>query len=176
MKPRGFSIVELIIIITIMGILITLGVVNMLGAEVNSRDTERKTDIETIAQHLEMFYNNGNDTSTSVGYYPNTSTSSMDSAAVVQQTVLRDIDIKSLVAPNATVSTTTSLVVATNNAQTIGEVLPQPLSSGQNQYVYQPIDDNGSSLCTSGILCRKFNLYYKTESDGIVHQVKSINQ
>ena len=55
----AFTIVELVIVITIMGILITLGVINMRSSQANGRDAERKTDIETIAQHLESYYTGG---------------------------------------------------------------------------------------------------------------------
>jgi prepilin-type N-terminal cleavage/methylation domain-containing protein len=60
MHHRGFTIVELIIVITIMAILMTLGVVNLRNAQVNARDTERKTDISTIAKYLEVYYTSGN--------------------------------------------------------------------------------------------------------------------
>ncbi len=60
---NAFTIVELIIVITIMAILITLGVVNLRGTQANARDNERKTDIETIAQHLETYYKGGTDSS-----------------------------------------------------------------------------------------------------------------
>ncbi len=64
MRRRGFTIVELVIVITIMAILLTLGVVNLRSAQANARDTERKTDIESIAQHLETYYTSGTDSST----------------------------------------------------------------------------------------------------------------
>ena len=61
---RGFTIIELVIVITIMAILLTLGVVNLRGSQANGRDAERKTDIETIAQHLETYFTSGTDVST----------------------------------------------------------------------------------------------------------------
>jgi prepilin-type N-terminal cleavage/methylation domain-containing protein len=64
MRRRGFTIVELIIVITIMAILMTLGVVNLRGSQAGGRDTERKTDVESIAQHLESYYTSGTDVST----------------------------------------------------------------------------------------------------------------
>ena len=64
MNRRGFTITELLIVIVIMGILLTLGVVNLRGSQVNSRDSERKSDIDALALHLESYYSNGNDSTT----------------------------------------------------------------------------------------------------------------
>lgn len=160
MHRRGFTIVELIIVITVMTILVALGVVNLESSQANGRDAERKMDIESIALQLETYYTSGNDASTTFGYYPPTD---VMGDTVAQQTILRDIDIKSLIAPDAPSTTTTSLVVANNNLQTTADVSPQPdTSTSQGQYVYQPISQDGS-ICSTGILCQKFNLYYRQE-------------
>jgi hypothetical protein len=93
-----------------------------------------------------------------------------------QQTTLRDIDSKNLIAPLAPNLTITSLTVATNNVQTTAGVLPLPqATNNQNQYVYQPIQSDGS-LCTTGLACRRYNLYYMTEADSVVHMIKSKNR
>jgi len=63
MKRRGFTIIELIIVVTIMGILLTIGVVNLRGSQANGRDAERKVDVDTIALHLETYYTSGVDSS-----------------------------------------------------------------------------------------------------------------
>lgn len=63
MHRRGFTIIELVIVITIMAILMTMGVVNFRSSQANARDTQRKTDIESIAQHLETYYTSGTDNS-----------------------------------------------------------------------------------------------------------------
>jgi len=47
-----------------MGILLTIGVVNLRGSQANGRDAERKVDADTIALHLETYYTSGIDTTT----------------------------------------------------------------------------------------------------------------
>lgn len=72
MKRRGFTIIELMVVIVIMGALLVLNVANIRGTQVNARDAERKTDIEALTSHLETFYTAGSDTSQTVGRYPST--------------------------------------------------------------------------------------------------------
>lgn len=169
MKRHGFTIVELIVIITVMGILLVLGVVNLSGAQASARDAERKTDVETIATHLENYYKSGTDGSTSIGQYP--SVDPTNSLIGHETTFLRDVDIDSLSTPG---DESSSLVAATNNTQTVGGVAPQPTIA---QYVYQPIATDGS-LCdnVSTKECRKFNLYYRLEADSTVYKIMSRNQ
>lgn len=164
MNRRGFTIVELIIVIAVMGILLTLAVVNLRSSQVNARDDERKTDIANIAVQLESFYTSGTDGSTSLGRYPSTYLIGHE------QTLLRDVDQKSLDTPG---TSTSSLVVATNNTQTTAGIAPQPTIS---QYVYQSLQSNGS-LCTSEAQeCKEFNLFYRLEADNLVYMINSKNQ
>jgi prepilin-type N-terminal cleavage/methylation domain-containing protein len=168
MNRRGFTIVELLIVIALMGILLTLSVVNLRSTQISSRDTERKTDIDTISSQLEIYYKVGTDNSTVLGRYP--STSLVGSTNI--QASLRDADLRSFTPPGAT-SADTGFVAATNNTQTTAGVLPQPTTS---TYVYQPLQQD-ETLCNSGAqLCTKFNLFYKLESDSLVYMKTSKNQ
>jgi len=168
MKQRGFTIVELIITITIMAILLALGVVNLTGTQVSARDSERKTDIENISLHLETYYTSGTDNSTVIGRYP--SVDALTGLIGHETTLLRDIDKNSLIAPS---KTTISLVAATNSVQTTAGVTPQPTI---DQYVYQPLQSNGTLCTLASQECRKYNLYYKLEVDSTVHLLTSKNQ
>lgn len=170
MKRRGFTIVELVITITIMGILLTLGVVALNSTQRNGRDAERKGDIESIQTHLETFYRTGNGNSLNLGRYPSTIIASGNEDAT--RSLLRDIDLKSLTAPNES-SFTTTFIAASNTIQTPGGILPQPTTS---QYVYQPLQSNGT-LCTTELQeCRKYNLYYRLETDNTVQMITSKHQ
>lgn len=60
---RGFTIVELLIVIVVIGILAALVIVTYNGIQQKARDTERKTDINALASHLEAY-------NASAGRYP----------------------------------------------------------------------------------------------------------
>jgi prepilin-type N-terminal cleavage/methylation domain-containing protein len=51
----GFTIVELLIVIIVIGILAALVLVTYNGVQQKARDTERKTDIQALASHLEVY-------------------------------------------------------------------------------------------------------------------------
>lgn len=178
MKWRGFTIVELAITITIMGILLTLAVVSLNSSQANARDSERKGDAEAIVLNLESYYNNSSQDSQgnlfmSGGTYPGVDYLTTPTFSKV----LPDIDPKSTHAPGVDVNEPMSLVQATNNVQTTSGVQPQP-SKNNDVYVYQPLTKNGS-LCADPFIngeCRKFNIYYYQEVSNSVQQLTSKNQ
>lgn len=55
-RQSGFTIVELLIVIIIIGILAGLVITQILGANQQARDSERKTDINSIASQLEVYF------------------------------------------------------------------------------------------------------------------------
>lgn len=55
-NKKGFTIVELLIVIVVIGILATLVIVTFTGIQQKARNTERKTDINAVASHVEAFY------------------------------------------------------------------------------------------------------------------------
>ena len=154
-----------------MAILLVVGVVNLRSTQVNARDTERKTDIESISLGLETFYKTGTDGSTLFGRYPSVAifTGATDASL---QSYLRDTDIKALIAPGAA-DAHSSFIGATNNVQTTAGVLPTPTSS---TYVYQPLKQDGTLCITETDYCQKFNLYYVLEVDSSINMVTSKHQ
>ena len=52
---KGFTIVELLIVIVIIGILAAVVIVTYQGVQAKARDTERKTDIKALHGHLEAY-------------------------------------------------------------------------------------------------------------------------
>lgn len=174
MTRRGFTIVELIITITIMGILLTLAVVNVNATQAKARDDERTTDITSIANNLETFYTTARDGSTTFGRYPSLG---LNASLASLTSNLRDADTKSFRAPGVT-DPMVSFVASTNTGtaksiQTTAGVLPQPT---KDQYVFQPIKSDGSVCAAGEADCRKFNLFYRLESDNTIYKVTSKNQ
>lgn len=53
---RGFTIVELLIVIVVIGILAALVIVTYSGIQKRARDTERKTDVKGIQGQLEAYW------------------------------------------------------------------------------------------------------------------------
>ena len=62
-KQTGFTIVELLIVIVVIGILATLVIVTFTGVQQKARNTKRQTDLVALDGHIEAF--NGTN-----GYYP----------------------------------------------------------------------------------------------------------
>jgi len=59
-KSKGFTIVELLIVIVVIGILATLVIVTFTGIQQKARDSKRKTDIGAVQAALESYYSSNN--------------------------------------------------------------------------------------------------------------------
>lgn len=62
-KQQGFTIVELLIVIVVIGILAALVITTFTGIQQKARDTERTTDIKALHGQIEAYYAQN-------GYYP----------------------------------------------------------------------------------------------------------
>lgn len=182
-RRGGFTVVELIITITIMAILLTLSVIGLRSTQANGRDEERKTDTANIARTLEEMYPHvynslidpKNNTPTQSGY-PSTAVLTAFFSGSYGDLGTGSFAKSDLQAPGVT-GDTTSLVMATNSSQNPASVTPQPTT---DTYVYQPLSGTYTpvnELCSAGgDLCRKFNLYYKLETDSTIQIITSKNQ
>ncbi len=156
-RNAGFTLVELLITMTVMTILLVLAVVNLRSNEANARDEERKTDVSNIAKQLESYYEAGTDTN-DPGVYP--PTADVNTEAEVKA-VLPDLNPKSLRAPDVADSSPMSFTVATTNAAQTPNI---------SSYVYQPLKADGSLCSTAGsgttTECQRFIIYYTLETTG----------
>ncbi len=134
----GFTIIELLIVIAIIGILATLVLTNFQGAQAKGRDTVRKNDINSLYQKLEESYNEH-------GGYPD---------AALASGTFTGIDAGALLdADDDTIASTFS-TTATQ---------PDPTVDNENEYAYA-----GYSCATTltGHSCAKYVLkaYLEKES------------
>lgn len=69
-KQKGFSLIELMVVIAIIGLLASVVLASLAGARTKSRDTKRKADIAQLSKALEEYYtaNNGYPTTGSVWF------------------------------------------------------------------------------------------------------------
>lgn len=64
LNSKGFTIVELLIVIVVIGILALLVITTYSGIQAKARNSQRQTDIQSLQTQLEAFFSQN-------GYYPN---------------------------------------------------------------------------------------------------------
>jgi prepilin-type N-terminal cleavage/methylation domain-containing protein len=145
---KGFTIVELLIVIVVIGILAALVLNTFSGVQRRARDTERQTDINSIATQLEVYYNDNS------GYPVLTGQLNTDSWATAN---LKGIDLNALRAPGAAANTMTGTATPT-----------------KDQYGYLTYASDGTTACTTAP-CAKFKLYWYKEDTNAVQEKDSLN-
>lgn len=162
----GFSLIELIITITIIGILVGLVVFTPKTFLIRARDQERSDDARAIARRLEEAYN-----SQDLGYpaYPSTLELSTDINAHARTMDRIPPDV--FKSPGGT---GTNNITAAGSGDAAGGSSPT-----LTQYIYQPLTASGT-LCTANpstsSQCVRYFLYYRSEANNKVNIVKSIHQ
>lgn len=151
-RNKGFTIVELLIVIVVIGILAGLVITTYNGIQQKARNTERTTDLKTFQSQLEA-YNANN------GRYPTTTdlgTTSSTNLTFVSGN-LKGMDKETLRDPKGTAADYSLLNTGTGTA---------------NKYTYVPAPvgcDNSATDCAS------YKLYATPEGGGSVIQYDSLN-
>lgn len=145
-SQKGFTIVELLIVIVVIGILAALVLNTFSGVQRRARDTERQTDINSIATQLEVYYNDNG------GYPVLASQLNSDTWAKAN---LKGIDLNSLRTPGAT----TNSMAATADS---------------THYGYVSYASDGTTACTTAP-CAKFKITWIKEDDASTQTKDSLN-
>lgn len=150
---QGLTVVELVVVISILGILIASVVGSSYNSLASGRNIERTNDISAISRSLEQYYRTQ---SVATGAtYPSSSTTAASLAVIVG-----DDDI--VTAPD---ETSNSIIVASSNSAQ---------APAFSQYAYQALRADGT-LCTA-LPCSRYKLYYHLETTDDVVVKNSLRQ
>ena len=145
-RQHGFTIVELLIVIVVIGILAALVITTFTGIQKKARDTERQTDIKAIHGQMEAYYAEN-------GKYP---TFANMNDATWRGANIKGLDAEALKDPKGSGQTLTSTVQA-------------------NAYAYEVAASNDSACDNAGTDCGKYTLTATLESGGTYFFKSNLN-
>jgi len=131
-KQSGFTIVELLIVIVVIGILAGLVITTFNGIQQKGRDTERETDIKALHGQVEAFW-------AQKGYYPSLTNMNDRTATGFVATELKGLDAEAFKDPKGTAA----LLVAAPAA---------------NAYAYAVTNSAGTTCEADATTCAKYTL------------------
>jgi prepilin-type N-terminal cleavage/methylation domain-containing protein len=139
-RSQGFTIVELLIVIVVIGILALLVITTYSGIQAKARNAKRQSDIQSLQTQIEAFFSQN-------GYYP--SLTDMNSGSWLG-TNMKSLDQNALTDPSNTSQSKT--LVATPTAKS---------------YSYAVTNSSGSSCESDDTTCAQYTL--TAEYEGTVN-------
>jgi prepilin-type N-terminal cleavage/methylation domain-containing protein len=131
-RNQGFTIVELLIVIVVIGILALLVITTYSGIQAKARNAKRQTDVQSLQTQLEAFFSQN-------GYYPS----------------LTDMNSQTWLAANMKSLDQNALIDPSNSSQS--KTLVNSLTPTK-QYGYVVTDSSGNSCETTDTNCAKYTL------------------
>ena len=188
-KRKGFTVIELVVAITVIIILLGLGTVGFRSSRAHYRDREREADVQAIAAYLEQIYpkeikNAGGKVIKNAGSYPPLP-EEIDDTPDDMKLIFADLDPESLTPPGVTprrnVPSTPlggdyipsqPAITGACHMYILCYYRPNDVQGATNSYIYAP-GPSRNELCTSfgsnvpaeisTQRCRSFVLIYRTE-------------
>lgn len=131
-KQSGFTIVELLIVIVVIGILAGLVITTFNGIQQKARDTERETDVKALHSQLEAFW-------AQKAYYPSLADMNDQASGGFVATNMKGLDLGAFKDPKG--SSNTLLATAASGS-----------------YAYAVSDASGNSCEADDTTCAKYVL------------------
>lgn len=147
---NGFTLVEVVIAVAVIGVLATISVVSYRTVQRSARDNQREVGASMIADALETYYERN-------GEYPACDKLATSASVVVRDT-LTNLQRSALFTPSSTDDQLASIACGS--------------SAHYNADVYAYEGDN-SPECTNGIACLSWKLRYREESTGDTVEISS---
>jgi prepilin-type N-terminal cleavage/methylation domain-containing protein len=142
---KGFTIIELLIVIVVIGILAALVLNSFQGVQARARDTERRTDVNSVSTQLEVYYQD-------IGGYPLAVTDTFVSAS------LKGASLEAFRAPGQTTNSTSDTATPT-----------------KDQYGYSPKQADGTTACTVAPCPKYVLRYKEENGAGAIKTKLSLN-
>jgi len=162
---KGFTIVELLIVIVVIGILAALVLNAFSGVQAKARDTKRQTDVRAISSQLEAYFNG-----TGNGAYPLGSTLTTDSTAAA---AFPGFDVNALHPPTTSSNGVTLLATGdlTGGTYSGSSVTAWPtvtlttrVTNAQYGYLAMNVSGGAMAVCTVATACNHYMLVYNPEN------------
>ncbi|PIZ61957.1 hypothetical protein COY17_03330 [Candidatus Saccharibacteria bacterium CG_4_10_14_0_2_um_filter_52_9] len=128
---QGFTIVELLIVIVVIGILALLVITTYSGIQQKARNSKRQADMNSVQTQLEAYFQNS-------GYYP--SRADMNDGTWLS-TNMKSLDQNALVDPSNATQSKTLLAAA-----------------AAKSYAYAPLNSSDASCEADDTTCAKYTL------------------
>ena len=139
----GFTIIEVLVVVAIIGVLTTVGFVSYGSIEAGARDSKRSSQITVISEALEKYYDQN-------GEYPGCGAMA-DVPETIASTTLKGIDPAVFTVPDVAEGTNSFLALCAD------------LTNSDDKFAYV---GDGSDACTTGSSCMQYVLKYREESTG----------
>lgn len=147
-RQKGFTLVELLIVIIIIGILATLVIVTFTGVQAKARDSKRQTDIEAIDSHLEAFFAENS-------YYPTViDLQDITASTGWVTTNMKGLDAAALSDPKSTPTATAATITGSAPA------------AGTYVYSYEATGCDNTAASSATNQCTGFTLTAELEAGG----------